>query len=136
MALYDGGFTPFGGGVFGGFLDGYNMCGMHEQQVLFKDCVFSFNGAIISNNLDDYLKKDILSEILGNNFYADLANPALLQIEGYASWSYVIEIDSDVCDNSRKIVKSRTAAVDKIRIDEENQLSEQRNNPLRIGGPF
>ncbi|CAF1270163.1 unnamed protein product [Rotaria sordida] len=45
--------------------------GMHEQQVLFKDCVFSFNGAIISNNLDDYLKKDILSEILGNNFYAD-----------------------------------------------------------------
>ncbi|CAF1389957.1 unnamed protein product [Rotaria sordida] len=45
--------------------------GMHEQQVLFKDCVFSFNGAIISDNLDDYLKKDILSEILENNFYAD-----------------------------------------------------------------
>ncbi|CAF4841946.1 unnamed protein product, partial [Rotaria sp. Silwood2] len=95
--------------------------GMHEQQVLFKDCIFSFNGAITSDNLDDYLKKDILSETLGNSFYADrriisvdhwlggdsteknetrwqqilVDNPALLKIEEYVPWSDVIEIDPD-----------------------------------------
>ncbi|CAF3790676.1 unnamed protein product [Rotaria sp. Silwood1] len=128
--------------------------GMHEQQVLFKDCVFSFNGAITSDNLDDYLKKDILSETLGNSFYADrrkisvdhwlggdpteknetrwqqtlVANPALLKIEEYVPWSDVIEIDSSVRENLRKIIQSRTAAADKVRIDEENRLNEQRIN--------
>ncbi|CAF4953391.1 unnamed protein product, partial [Rotaria socialis] len=45
--------------------------GMREQQVLFKDCVFSFNGAITSDNLNEYLRRDILSQTLGNSFYAD-----------------------------------------------------------------
>ncbi|CAF3649132.1 unnamed protein product [Rotaria sp. Silwood1] len=125
--------------------------GMHEQQVLFKDCVFSFNGAITSDNLDDYLKKDILSETLGNSFYADrrkisvdhwlggdpietneilwqqtlAANPALLKIEEYIPWSDVIEIDPNVRNNLRKIIQARTAAADKVRIDEENRLNEQ-----------
>ncbi|CAF2956474.1 unnamed protein product, partial [Rotaria sp. Silwood2] len=128
--------------------------GMHEQQVLFKDCIFSFNGAITSDNLDDYLKKDILSETLGNSFYADrrkisvdhwlggdsteknetrwqqilVDNPALLKIEEYVPWSDVIEIDPDVRNNLRKMIQSRTAAADKVRIDEENQMNEQRVN--------
>jgi hypothetical protein len=128
--------------------------GMHEQQVLFKDCVFSFNGAITSDNLNDYLKKDIISETLGNSFYADrrkisvdhwlggnpseknetrwretlAANPALLKIEEYTPWSEVIEIDSAKRDNLRKIIQSRTSAADKIRMDEEVILNEQRDN--------
>ncbi|CAF3178894.1 unnamed protein product [Rotaria sp. Silwood2] len=128
--------------------------GMHEQQVLFKDCVFSFNGAITSDNLNDYLKKDILSETLGNNFYANrrrisvdhwlggdpteknetrwqqtlVANPALLKIEQYIPWSDVIEVDSDVRENLRKIIQARTTAADKVRIDEESELAKQRIN--------
>ncbi|CAF1472757.1 unnamed protein product [Adineta steineri] len=128
--------------------------GMHEQQVLFKDCVFSFNGAITSDNLNDYLKQDILSETLGNSFYADrrkisvdhwiggnpteknqtrwletLAdNPALIKIEEYVPWSDVIEIDRDVRENLKKIIQSRTTAADKKRIDEEDQVTKQRIN--------
>ncbi|CAF2064098.1 unnamed protein product [Rotaria magnacalcarata] len=128
--------------------------GMREQQVLFKDCVFSFNGAITSDNLNEYLRRDILSQTLGNSFYADrrkinvdhivggdpteknetrwlqtlAANPALLKIEEYVPWSDLIQINPSVRENLRRIIRSRTAAADQIRMDEENQLNEQRFN--------
>lgn len=127
---------------------------MHEQQVLFKDCVFSFNGAITANNLEEYLKKDLLSETLGNSFYADrrkittdhwlggnplekdekrwestlALNPALLKIEEYIPWWEIKEIPSTIRANLRRIIESRTTAADQIRIDEENQLIRERIN--------
>ena len=127
---------------------------MREQQILFKDCVFSFNGAINSQNLQEYLKKDILSETLGNSFFADrrkiavdhrlggdptendearwrstlINNPALLKIEEYIPWYEIREIRPVIRENLRKIIDKLTFIADKIRIDEENQLMEQRKN--------
>ncbi|CAF3355403.1 unnamed protein product, partial [Rotaria sp. Silwood2] len=129
--------------------------GMHEQQVLFKDCVFSFNGAITSANLDEYLKQDILNKTLGNSFYAQrrkillnhrlggdpsvdqnnetlwrttlAANPALLKIEQYTPWYEIRAItDSEVRANLLHIIKNRTTAADMVRTRDEAQLAKQR----------
>ncbi|CAF3492650.1 unnamed protein product [Rotaria sp. Silwood1] len=127
--------------------------GMHEQQVLFKDCVFSFNGAITPENLDQYLKQDILAETLGNSFYAERrkisidhklggnpslsnvtawqsslgANPALLKIEQFTPWYEIVE-DPDVKANLIRIIKNRTDTYEQTRIQEETQIMKQRAN--------
>ena len=127
---------------------------MREQQVMFKDCVFSFHGAITQDNLVDYLKNDLLSQTLGNSFYANrrkiskdhrlggdptrvdeeawattiAANPALLKVVQYVPWSDMIEIDPAVRENLRKLIKQRTTLADQVRINEELQLNEQRVN--------
>jgi hypothetical protein len=124
---------------------------MHEQQVLFKDCVFSFNGAITPENLDQYLKQDILAQTLGNSFYAERrkisidhklggnpsspnvtewqrsldANPALLKIEEFTPWYEIVQ-DPDVKANLLRIIKNRTDAYEQIRIQEEAQIMNQR----------
>jgi hypothetical protein len=126
---------------------------MHEQQVLFKDCVFSFNGAITRENLDAYLKQDILAGTLGNSFYAERrkisidhklggdpsvsnftewqrslsANPALLKIEEFTPWYEIVQ-DPDVKANLLRIIKNRTDAYERIRIQEEEQIMKQRAN--------
>ncbi len=41
---------------------------------------------------------------------------------------FLSEIDPNVRENLRKIIQSRTSAADKVRIDQENQLIEQRVN--------
>ncbi|CAF4059651.1 unnamed protein product [Rotaria sp. Silwood2] len=127
--------------------------GMHEQQVLFKDCVFSFNGSITSENLDEYLKQDILAETLGNSFYAERRkisidhklggkpslsnvtawkqslgpNPALLKIEQFTPWYEIVE-DLDVKENLMRIIKNRTDTYEQKRIQEETQIMKQRAN--------
>jgi len=126
---------------------------LHEQQVLFKDCVFSFNGAITPENLDEYLKKDIRAETLGNSFYAERrkvsidhklggnpastnvtewqrslgADPALLKIEQFTPWYEIVE-DPDVKANLLRIIKNRTDTYERIRIEEEAQIIKQRAN--------
>jgi hypothetical protein len=126
---------------------------MHEQQVLFKDCIFSFNSVVTPANLDEYLKQDILAKTLGNSFYAERrkvsidhklggnpalsnvtewqrslgANPALLKIEEFTPWYDVVE-DPDVKANLQYIIKSRTDAYEQTRIQEEEQLMNQRAN--------
>ncbi|CAF3928241.1 unnamed protein product [Rotaria sordida] len=127
--------------------------GMHEQQVLFKDCVFSFNGSITPENLDQYLKQDILAETLGNSFYAERRrisvdhklggnpslsnvtewqyslgpNPALLKIEQFTPLYEIVE-DPDVKANLIRIIKNRTDTYEKQRIQEETQIMYQRTN--------
>lgn len=126
---------------------------MHEQQVLFKDCVFSFNGAVTRENLEEYLKKDILAQTLGNSFYAERrkisidhklggdpsspnvsewqrslgGNPALLKIEKFTPWYEIVE-DPDVKANLLRIIKNRTDTQERIRIEEEAQIIQQRAN--------
>ena len=140
------------------FLDFYCslLGGMHEQQVQFKDCIFSFNGAIHSSNLEEYLKKDILAQTLGNSFYAErrkvavdrklggnpslsndtewlrslAANPALLKIEEFTPW-YDIASNPDVKLNLQRIIQNRIDAADMVRIREEAQIAEQRANRQR-----
>ena len=130
---------------------------MHEQQVSFKDCVFSFNGAITSANLDEYLKKDILRETLGNSFYAERrrvsidhrlggdpsrsnvtewerslgANPALLKIEELTPW-YEIAQDPDVKANLQRIIQNRINTYERNRIREEAQIMNQRANARKL----
>lgn len=126
---------------------------MHEQQVSFKDCVFSFNGAITPANLDEYLKQDILAQTLGNSFYAERRkvtvdhrlggdptlsnvtewrrslgrNPALLKIEEFTPWYDVVE-DPDVKANLQRIIQNRTNAYERNRVREEAQIMNQRAN--------
>jgi hypothetical protein len=126
---------------------------MREQQVLFKDCVFSFNGAITPENLDAYLKQDILDQTLGNSFYAERrkisidhklggnpalsnvtewqrslgANPALLKIEQFTPWYEIVE-DPDVKANLQRIIQNRTDAYEQLRVQQEEQIMNQRAN--------
>ncbi|CAF1363919.1 unnamed protein product [Adineta steineri] len=125
--------------------------GMHEQHVLFKDCVFSFNGAITSANLDQYLKQDILAQTLGNDFYANRrqikvdhllggdptltnytlwrkslgANPALLKIEHYTPWYEVGILSTAVKENLRRIIQRRTSEADFTRTLDEVTLNKK-----------
>ena len=122
---------------------------MHEQHVLFKDCVFSFNGAITSANLTEYLKQDILRQTLGNDFYANrrrikvdhllggdatlsndtlwresiAANPALLKIESYTPWYEVPTLNDAVKENLRRIIQRRTREADLTRAHDEAALN-------------
>jgi hypothetical protein len=126
---------------------------MHEQQVLFKDCVFSFNGAITSANLDAYLKQDILYQTLGNSFYAERRkisvdhylggdpsisnktlwpqslpdNPALLKIERYTPWYEVIS-DPVIRENLKAIIDNLTAISEAQRLADTAKLTDQRVN--------
>jgi hypothetical protein len=123
---------------------------MHEQQVAFKDCVFSLTGAITIANLDDYLKKDILNQAQSSSFYAErrrvsvdhylggdpslfnrtlrlrslLDNPALLKIEHLTPWHELI-VDPLVKENMRALIANLTGAVDAQRIVENDTLTAQ-----------
>ncbi|CAF1306922.1 unnamed protein product [Adineta ricciae] len=123
--------------------------GMHEQHVLFKDCVFSFNNAITSANLAEYLKQDILRQTLGNDFYANrrqvkvdhllggdvtlsnytlwresiIANPALLKIESYTPWYEVATLNDAVKGNLRRIIQRQTREADLARARDEATLN-------------
>ncbi|CAF3989734.1 unnamed protein product, partial [Adineta steineri] len=127
--------------------------GMHEQQVLFKDCVFSFNGAITSANIDEYLKQDILYQTLGNSFYAERRkiaidhylggdpsisnktlwlhslpdNPALLKIKYYTPW-YEVIFDPVIKENLKTIIDNRIAVVEAQRLADIAKLTDQRVN--------
>lgn len=126
---------------------------MHEQQVLFKDCVFSFNGAITSANLEEYLKQDILYQTLGNSFYAERRkisvdhhlggdpsisnktlwlqslpdNPALLKIERYTPW-YDTIFDPVIKQNLKTIIDNLTAISEAQRLADTAELTNQRVN--------
>ena len=118
-----------------------------------KIVFFSFNGAITRENLAEYLKKDILTETLGNSFYAERrkvsidhklggnpslsnisewqrslgGNPALLKIEKFTPWYEIVE-DPDVKANLLRIITDRVDKHERIRIEEEAQLIQQRAN--------
>ena len=104
--------------------------------------------------MNNYLKKDILSETPGSSFYVDrrkitidhwlggdptksnetawretlAQNPALLKIEEYIPWSDVQGIDPAVRGKLKELIQARTLAADKIRIDDEDKLAVQRIN--------
>ena len=124
---------------------------MHEQHILFKDCIHSFNGAVTSANLEEYLKQDILGQTLGNSFYAKrrkiqvdhliggnpvLTNatlwaaslstsPALLKIEHYTPWYEVPTINASVKENLRRIIQQRTTEADLVRAHDDAVLSQK-----------
>jgi hypothetical protein len=126
---------------------------MHEQQVSFKDCVFSFNGAITSANLEEYLKQDILYQTLGSSFYAERRkilidhylggdpsisnktlwlqslpdNPALLKIERYTPW-YEFISDPVIQKNLKTIIDNLTAVSEAQRLADTAKLTDQRVN--------
>ena len=124
---------------------------MHEQHTLFKNCVHSFNGAITSANLEEYLKQDILAQTTGNDFYANRrkikvdhfiggdpvltnatlwelslsANPALLKIEHYTPWYEVPMINAAVKENLRRIIQQRTNEADLVRAYDDAVLNQK-----------
>lgn len=125
--------------------------GLREQHVQFKDCVFSFNGAVTPANLLSYLEKDILSETIGNSFYGERRNitvdrrfggnpsilnesewinslgrnPALLKIEELTPW-YEVAQDPQVKENLQSLIQNLTTAADIARIREESEITEER----------
>ncbi|CAF1403957.1 unnamed protein product, partial [Didymodactylos carnosus] len=127
--------------------------GMTEQQILFKNCLFSFYGALTNTNLEAYLKQDLLSQTSYTDYYVQRRkielnhrlggdieqtnltewqrtislNPALLKITGYRPWSDLIT-DETKKSNLERAITARTDKANLIRSKEESEINEQRVN--------